>query len=67
MWSVKLCRRVIELSVQSTMGRAAAANHATATPNRAVRMAGSAASAKPHDCQDDRISPNIGNAIPALT
>jgi hypothetical protein len=39
-----------------------------ATPNRAVRMAGSfAASANPHDCGDDRICTAIDNAIPALT
>jgi hypothetical protein len=48
---IKLRRRVIELSVQTRLGGAAASNHAAATPNRAVRMAGwGAASAKPRDC-----------------
>jgi hypothetical protein len=37
---IKLRRRVIELSVQTRLGGAAAFNHAAATPNRAERMAG---------------------------
>ena len=37
---IKLRRRVIELSVQTRLGGAAAFNHAAAPPNRAVRMAG---------------------------
>ena len=37
---IKLRRRVTELSVQTPLGEAAAFNHAAATPNRAVRMAG---------------------------
>jgi hypothetical protein len=36
---IKRRRRVIELSVQTRLGGAAASNHAAATPNRAVRMA----------------------------
>jgi hypothetical protein len=36
---IKLRRRVIELSVQTRLGGAAAFNHAATTPNRTVRMA----------------------------
>jgi hypothetical protein len=49
-------------------GGAAAPLGKAATPNRAARMAGSlAASANPHDCEDDRISSARRNETRALS
>ena len=62
---IKLRRRVIELSVQTRLGGAAAFNHAAATPDRAVRMAGG--SAKPRAYVDDRILKWRGNETRSLS
>jgi hypothetical protein len=49
------------------MGGAAASNHAAATPNRAVRMAGWGTTAKPRDYVDDRISNGRRNETRSLS
>jgi len=64
---IKLRRRVIELSVQTRLGGAAAFNHAAATPNRAVRMAARCGVGQTHDCDNVRSSHGRRNESRALS